>query len=41
MYVFDARGRAASVFYGAPADLHVRAGRAIETLLSKQPRRAQ
>jgi thiol-disulfide isomerase/thioredoxin len=33
MYVFDQQGKAAAVFYGAPADLHKKAGRVFEALL--------
>lgn len=33
MLVFDARGRRAAAFYGAPPDLHAKAGRVLEELL--------
>ena len=33
MFVFDREGRTAAVFYGAPPDLHERAGRLIESLV--------
>ncbi len=32
MFVFDQQGRTAAVFYGAPPDLHERAGRLVESL---------
>ena len=37
MYVFDAKGDAAMVFYGAPPDLHARADRLLGSLMVKQP----
>ncbi len=33
MFVFDQRGKTAAVFYGAPPDLHEKAGRVLEGLL--------
>lgn len=33
MYVFDQRGQTASIFYGAPEDLHTKVGRLLGTLL--------
>lgn len=33
MYVFDQRGQTASIFYGAPEDLHAKVGRLLDTLL--------
>jgi thiol-disulfide isomerase/thioredoxin len=33
MFVFDRQGKTASVFYGAPKDLHQKAGRLIESLI--------
>ncbi|HJQ68384.1 MAG TPA: TlpA disulfide reductase family protein [Blastocatellia bacterium] len=33
MFIFDQQGKAAAVFYGAPADLHKKAGRVFESLL--------
>jgi thiol-disulfide isomerase/thioredoxin len=36
MFVFDTRGRTASVFYGAPEGLHEKVGRLIDSLLSQK-----
>lgn len=33
LFVFDRSGRTASIFYGAPADLHEKAEKLIESLL--------
>lgn len=33
MFVFDRNGKTASVFYGAPKDLHIRVGRLIDSLV--------
>lgn len=38
MYVFNQQGKAAETFYGAPKDLHERAGRVLDSLLAKKPR---
>ena len=37
LIVFDQQGRAASVFYGAPPDLHQRVGEAVAGLLHDGP----
>jgi thiol-disulfide isomerase/thioredoxin len=36
MFVFDQKGKTAGVFYGAPADLHDRVGRLIDSLLQQR-----
>lgn len=35
LFVFDGEGKTAEVFYGAPRDLHERAGRLVESLLAR------
>ncbi len=36
LFVFDARGDTAKVFYGAPPDLHARAGKLIDALVASR-----
>ena len=40
MFVFDKTGKTANVFYGAPADLHEKVGRLIDSLLQPNAERA-
>jgi thiol-disulfide isomerase/thioredoxin len=37
LFVFDREGKTAEVFYGAPRDLHDRAGRLVESLVAGRP----